>query len=169
MSQFKTATLATLTLVSTLTSLSAAADTVSTGDLGINIIYAENGGTYQWDFTVPSLQAFPEPSLFVRYGAWNGSSSDIIDITLNGTLLGSVTDLVGYLSPGPATVTLGAGGALQAGNNSLVFSMGGGTRPDYVINEATMTFTAAVPEPSSYAMLALGLAVVALRARRRLG
>ncbi len=169
MSQFKTAVLATLTLVSALTSLSAAADTVSTGDLGTNIVYADDGGTYQWDFTIPSLQALPEPSLFVRYGLWNGYGTDIIDITLNGTLLGSVTDLVGYLSPGPATVTFDAGGALQAGNNSLVFSMGGGSRPDYVINEATITYTAAVPEPSSYAMLALGLAVVALRARRQLG
>lgn len=168
MSHFKTAVLASLTLMTTLTSLSAAADTVSTGDLGTNIIFASNGGVFEWNFAVPSLQALPQPSLFVRYGAWNAIGTDIIDITLNGTLLGSLTNLTGYLQPGPATANLDAG-ALQVGNNSLVFSMGGGTIHDYVINEATISYTAAVPEPSTYAMLALGLVAVGLRARRRLG
>lgn len=102
--------------------------------------------------TTPTLPGFP-------VGASAGSYSALIDLTLPGSF-------------GAAFVTA-SGGTLEAAEARLISKMGEGlayfnvhTLPQFSGGEIR-TFLAPIPEPSTYALMALGLAAVGAAARRR--
>lgn len=105
-------------------------------------------------------------TLVVKYGLWN--SPDVpVDVTLNGTPVGSFTADNGYISPGPEYATIDVTGLLQNGLNALVFT--GSGNGDYVIGQVDLTYNslAAVPEPSTLAIASASAVAGLLIARRR--
>jgi hypothetical protein len=139
--------------------------TATTGDLGNNQIGATTPFSVQLNLSTPS-NALPA-TLTVKYGLW--SSPDVpVDVFFNSNLVGNFLANLGYVSPGPKFANFDVTGQLLAGANTVSFQ-GSGTGK-YVVGQVDLAYdnsgTPGVPEPSTLALVAGGLFLIARRARR---
>lgn len=76
------------------------ADSVSTGDLGNNVV--ELGGSYSWSPTISAPSVSLPATLEVVYGNWNDPAVTV-HAYVNGTEVGTFLSDVGYITPGPSS------------------------------------------------------------------
>lgn len=154
-----------LFLCMSINSVNAVADTVSTGDLGNNVI--AGGGLYEVFLGFPPFD-LPSNSLpshiDVKYGLWNSPDVDV-SVFFNDTNVGNFIADHGYIDPGPEFISFDITGLFISGLNKVSFN-GFGVGGDYVIGQVDVIY-APVPEPETYAMLLAGLSFVGFMARRR--
>lgn len=110
-------------------------------------------------------------STYLTLGSLVFTGVDITSVTLN-SVSGVETSLVYNFTGGSSTTNTWTFGAtnLAAGSYSLVVSGIAGLASVPTAKSSyggNLTFTAAVPEPETYGMLALGLGLVGFAARRR--
>lgn len=117
--------------------------TWSTGDLGNNVI--DDGGTFTVNPDLVNPSNVELASLVVKYGLWN-SPNVPVDVSFNGTSVGSFVADLGYISPGPQFATFDLSGLLLGGLNTVLFT--GSGSGDYVIGQVDVTYYSVVPEPS---------------------
>ena len=132
----------------------------STGDLGNNVI--DDAGIYLWLPVLSSPSNAAAATLDVKYGSWN-SPDVLVDILVNGSLIGSILADQGYISPGPQFGSLDVTGLLVDGVNTVLFTGNGANSGDYVIGQVDISYdssSAPVPEPGMLGLLLIGLLVL---------
>ncbi|WP_292922438.1 PEP-CTERM sorting domain-containing protein [Nitrosomonas sp.] len=146
-------------------SVNATAATVSTGDLGNNVI--TGGGLYEISMGFLGTPSNSLPShLDVKYGLWNSPDVDV-SVFFNDINVGHFIADQGYISPGPEFISFDITGLFIDGLNKISFN-GFGIGGDYVIGQIDVTYAIApVPEPETYAMLLAGLCFVGFFVHRR--
>ena len=119
------------------------ADSVSTGDLGYNVVTF--GGAYSWTPTISAPSAILPATLDVVYGGWNDPAVTI-HAYVNGTEVGTVLSDVPYISPGPSSNSFNITGLLVDGINTIVFNgLGGESSGDYIIGGITVNYNLPAP------------------------
>lgn len=135
--------------------------TWSSGDLGNNVI--NDAGQFQLFPNLVNPSNVHQAWVDVTYGLWN--SPDVtVDVSLNGTIVGTFIADQGYISPGPESVTFEVTGLLLNGANTLTFDGYGANTGDYVVGMAELRYFS-VPTPGAVSLLTLG-GLLGLRRRR---
>ena len=139
-------------------SINANAITVSTGDLGNNVVNNGEAFSVFFDLTSPSNSA--DAFIDIKYGLWQ--SPDVpVDTSINGMLVGSFIADQGY-SGAPEFINFDVTGLLLNGTNEISF-LGSGLG-GYVIGQVDVTYSA-VPIPAALWLFGSGL--IGLLAMRR--
>jgi hypothetical protein len=150
----------------------AAPITVSTGDLGENVIW--KAGLFEVFLDASSPSNVLPANLVVKYGLWN-SPPVVVSVFFNNTQVGAFEASLGYVSPGPEFASFPVTGFLQNGPNKVVFNGFSVNIGDYVIGQVDLNYDddpgppAPIPEPASLVLLGSGLLGVAAAARKRRG
>ncbi len=117
--------------------LPARATTVSTGDLGNNVITA--AGSYTWSPTISAPTNTLPATLEVIYGLWNDPGV-LVYAYVNGTEVGSFLVNAGYFDPGPSSNSFNVSGLLVDGVNTVRFDGLGASEGEYVIGSVTLHY-----------------------------
>ena len=128
-------------LLSLLTALSSKGATVSTGDLGENVITA--AGAYTWSPTVTSLTNGLPATLAVTYGLWNDPPMTV-HAYVNDTEVGSFLVNNPFCCE-PATATFNFTNLLVEGANTIRLDGLGANEGEYVISRIDLTYNIPVP------------------------
>jgi hypothetical protein len=113
------------------------AASVSTGDLGYNVVTAS--GSYTWSPTVSAPSNTLPATLEVVYGLWNDPGM-VVHAFVNGTEAGSFLVNAGYLDPGPSSNSFNVSGLLVDGVNTITFGALDATEGEYVINRVDLQY-----------------------------
>jgi hypothetical protein len=127
--------------LSLLLMLTTNAATVSSGDLGANVITA--GGAYEWSPNVSSPTNELPATLSVTYGLWNDPGVTV-HAFVNGTEVGTFDVTVGFFD-GPATSSFDIPGLLLDGANTIRFDGFGASSGDYVISSIEVNYNLPLP------------------------
>ncbi|MDX2151179.1 MAG: PEP-CTERM sorting domain-containing protein [Bryobacteraceae bacterium] len=153
-----------LVLFSFATALYSAPVTVSTGDLGNNVI--DGGTAYSLNLDAFGPSNVLPAEITIKYGLWN-SPNVPVDVFFNSSLVGSFLADNAYLSTGPAFIAFSVTGLLVDGTNVIKFeSTGPG---DYVVGQVDLRYdgsASTVPEPGSIALLGSGVGVLVFLRKR---
>lgn len=122
--------------------LTANAASVSTGDLGANVVSA--GGAYQWSPAVSSPSSGLPARLTVTYGLWNDPDV-LLYAYVNGTEVGSFMVHDGYFFPGPSTNSFDIAGLLVDGVNTIRLDGLGSSPGDYVVGSIELDYNLPLP------------------------
>jgi hypothetical protein len=114
----------------------ARAATVSTGDLGQNVITA--AGVYEWSPTVTSLTNGLPATLAVTYGLWNDPFVTVHAL-VNGTEVGTILVDNPFLGSA-ATATFNFTNLLVEGANTIRLDGLGASEGEYVISMIELTY-----------------------------
>ena len=138
------------------TNMATSGNTIIYNSSSQNAAITKTGGGV-FDFTSANMGAAWNDGLQVTVTGWlNGSKLDTKTITLNT----SNPTLVSFNFSGIDKLTFSSfGGTLHAGYT--------GSGNHFTMDDMTFSPVAAVPEPSTYAMMFVGLGLVGLMARRR--
>lgn len=156
-----------LALIASPLAAGAAPVTISTGDLGDNVVYG--AGLFQAMLPASTPSTTLPASIDVTYGLWNDPHVNVF-VRFNGAPVGSFWADLGYTVPGPRFVSLDVTGLLVDGVNTIAFD-GAGTAGDYVIGQVDLNYDdrpGTLPEPGAGVLIALGAAIAAVRRRRPL-
>jgi hypothetical protein len=114
-----------------------AADSISTGDLGENVI--TSAGAYTWSPTIIAPSVVLPATLDVIYGLWEDPAVTI-HAFVNGTEVGAVLGDVGYGFPGPSSNSFDITGLLVDGVNTIVVSGLGESSGAYILGGITVNY-----------------------------
>ena len=117
--------------------LPARAATVSTGDLGYNVVAA--AGSYTWSPTISATTTALPATLEVTYGLWNDPGVQV-HAYINGTEVGSFFVNVPYIDLGPSSNSFNISGLLLDGVNTVRFDGLGANEGEYVIGSITLHY-----------------------------
>src|SRR5687767_11636399 len=123
-------------LLSLLVAFNAKAATVSTGDLGQNVITA--AGAYEWSPTVTSLTNSLPATLSVTYGLWNEPFTTVHAL-VNGTEVGTILVDNPFFGSA-ATATFNFTNLLVEGANTIRLDGLGAHEGEYVISMIELTY-----------------------------
>ena len=138
---------------------------VSTGDLGNNVI--NDAGDYTWGPLLISPSGLGADVLTIKYGLWN-SPSVLVNVWLNSTNIGNFMADQGYISPGPEYFVVDVTGLLVGGLNNIFLTGNNVNLGDYVVGQIDLDYdSASVPEPGTLALFGLGLLGMGLTRRRK--
>jgi hypothetical protein len=143
--------------------------TISTGDLGYNVV--NNAGSYEVELEAITPSNSLLSNIEIKYGAWN-SPDVLVSVLFNNTSLGSFLPNSGYISPGPLFITFDVTGLLMDGLNTIIFDGFAANNGDYVIGQVDLNYdndAATVPEPGSLILVGLGLAGLGVLKRKNKG
>lgn len=118
------------------------ADSVSTGDLGENVV--EFGGAYSWSPSITAPSVIQPATLSVVYGLWNDPAVTV-HAYVNGTEVGTFLTDIPYLFPGPSSNSFDITGLLLDGVNTIAFDGLGESFGDYVIGGITVNYNLSAP------------------------
>jgi len=130
--EIKSALLGTLSL---LLALNTPGASVTTGDMGENVI--GSGSAYVWSPSVSSLTSSLPATLTVVYGLWNDPIM-LVHAYVNGAEVGTFTPQAGYFDA-PSTNVFDVTSALVEGANTVKFDALGAAG-DYVIGSVTLNY-----------------------------
>jgi hypothetical protein len=128
-------------VLSLVAAVSMKAATVSTGDLGLNIINA--GGAYEWSPTVTSPTNGLPAQLAVTYGLWNDPDTTV-HAFVNGTEVGTFLVNNPFFN-GTATSTFDFTNLLVDGVNTVRLDGLGASEGDYVISSIELNYNLPLP------------------------
>jgi hypothetical protein len=140
--------------------------TVSTGDLGNNVI--RNASSFQVFLPANTPLNNLASSIDITYGLWN-SPEVLVSVFFNSNFLGNFLADEGYIDPGPEFTSFDVTGLLLNGLNTTSFDGLSANDGDYVIGKVALNYHTAesIAEPSSLALAVIGLAGFRLVARCR--
>jgi hypothetical protein len=152
-----------VTVIMAVSTMDASATTVTTGDLGSNVVWGGDGGYYEVSLALSAPSNLLPAMMEVKYGLWNGSA-DTVAVSINGFSVGSMVADGGYIVPGPKYADFVVTGYLIDGLN--VASFQGDYSNDYVIGRVDISYNNPVPIPAALWLFGPGLAGLALVKRR---
>ncbi|MCP4264727.1 MAG: PEP-CTERM sorting domain-containing protein [Candidatus Brocadiaceae bacterium] len=140
----------------------------STGDLGNNVINDSGSFEVFLNATTPSNSLAAD--IKIKYGLYNSPSVDV-SVFFNDNLVGNFLADNSYISPGPEFISFDITGLLMNGSNKISFNGSGANNGDYIVGQVDINYdnsgTSSVPEPSSIALLFLGLAGVGFSRKKK--
>jgi len=143
--------------------------TVSTGDLGLNVIDKDSAWTYEVALSATTPSNILPASIEITHGAWTGSV--YVQTYFNSSLVGGFDNTMGYNNPGPQYANFDITGLLLDGINTITFR-GIESNEDYcyVIGQVDMHYDNSAsgnPVPAPATIILLGSGIFGLMGVRR--